>query len=181
MTAFRLRKRLDRVKETENIDLQRDSVTRDFDGNIETGFQIATLHGPLCAEPMEGMAFFVERVDIDRDGVRKENGRRERLSIWATEESLMSAMPEQNKLSQITGSLISAIKEGCRNGLLDWSPRLKLAMYSCDIQASSKRRCRLSYQPHLLNGGSLLVDKRTSWARCTVLWQSDAVRSLLRR
>jgi len=112
-----LRKRLDRVKETENGDLQRDSVTRDFDGNIETGFQIATLHGPLCAEPMEGMAFFVERVEIDRDGVRKEN--------------------EQNKLSQITGSLISAIKEGCRNGLLDWSPRLKLAMYSCDIQAST--------------------------------------------
>jgi len=49
----------------------------------------------------------------------------------------MSAASEQNKLSQITGSLISAIKEGCRNGLLDWSPRLKLAMYSCDIQAST--------------------------------------------
>jgi translation elongation factor EF-G len=59
--------------------------------------------------------------------------------------SLTSATPEQNKLSQITGSLISAIKEGCRNGLLDWSPRLKLAMYSCDIQASSTRgRCQLS-------------------------------------
>jgi ribosome assembly protein 1 len=66
------------MKETENNDLQKDSVTRDFDGNIETGFQIATLHGPLCAEPMEGMAFFVERVEIDRDGVRKENGGRER-------------------------------------------------------------------------------------------------------
>jgi ribosome assembly protein 1 len=81
LTGLRLRKRLDRVKETENIDLQRDSDTRDFDGNIETGFQIATLHGPLCAEPMEGMAFFVEKVEIDRDGIRKENGRRERSSI----------------------------------------------------------------------------------------------------
>jgi ribosome assembly protein 1 len=63
------------VKETENSELQRDSVTKDFDGNVETGFQIATLHGPLCAEPMEGMAFFVERVDIDRGGMGKEDGR----------------------------------------------------------------------------------------------------------
>ncbi|KAI9512466.1 P-loop containing nucleoside triphosphate hydrolase protein [Russula earlei] len=112
-----LRKRLELVKETEASDPPRDAVTRDFDGNIETGFQIATLHGPLCAEPMEGMAFFVERVDIDREGIEKED--------------------EQNRLSQITGSLISAVKEGCRNGLLDWSPRLKLAMYSCEIQAST--------------------------------------------
>jgi len=52
---------------------------------------------------------------------------------------MTSAMPEPNRISQITGSLISAVKEGCRNGLLDWSPRLKLAMYSCDIQASSTR------------------------------------------
>jgi ribosome assembly protein 1 len=65
------------MKETENSDPQRDPVTRDFDGNIETGFQIATLHGPLCAEPMEGMAFFVERVETDRDGIGKEIGRRE--------------------------------------------------------------------------------------------------------
>lgn len=63
------------MKETENSELQRDSVTKDFDGNVETGFQIATLHGPLCAEPMEGMAFFVERVDIDRGGMGKEDGR----------------------------------------------------------------------------------------------------------
>jgi len=68
------------MKETENSELQRDSMTRDFDGNIETGFQIATLHGPLCAEPMEGMAFFVERVEMDRDGIRKENGRQKNLT-----------------------------------------------------------------------------------------------------
>lgn len=46
---------------------------------------------------------------------------------------------EQNRMTQVTGSLISAVKEACRNGLLDWSPRLMLAMYSCDIQASSER------------------------------------------
>lgn len=63
------------MKETESSELLREPVTRDFDGYIETGFQIATLHGPLCAEPMEGMAFFVERVEIDKGGISKEDGR----------------------------------------------------------------------------------------------------------
>jgi ribosome assembly protein 1 len=72
-----LRRRLDRAKETENSELQRDAARRDFDGYVETGFQIATLHGPLCGEPMEGMAFFVERVEIDRGGISKEDGRAE--------------------------------------------------------------------------------------------------------
>jgi ribosome assembly protein 1 len=75
--VFRLRRRLDRVKETENSELQRDPTKKDFDGYVETGFQIATLHGPLCAEPVEGMAFFVEQVEIDRGGINKEDGRPE--------------------------------------------------------------------------------------------------------
>ena len=38
----------------------------------------------------------------------------------------------------MTGSLISLVKDLCHEGLLDWSPRIMLAMYSCEIQASSK-------------------------------------------
>jgi ribosome assembly protein 1 len=59
---------------TETGDLQTDQTGRDFDGHIETGFQIATLHGPLCAEPVDGMAFFVERVEIDEEGIEKDTG-----------------------------------------------------------------------------------------------------------
>jgi ribosome assembly protein 1 len=39
--------------------------------------------------------------------------------------------------SQASGSLIPAIKDACRSGMLDWSPRLMLAQYTCDIQAST--------------------------------------------
>lgn len=137
LRSFRLRNRLDRLKEIENSELLRGSANRDFDGDVETGFQIATLHGPLCAEPIEGMAFFVERVEIDKGGIGKEDGRPRGLAIRPNDRSMTSTMTEPNRISQITGSLISAVKEGCRNGLLDWSPRLKLAMYCCDIQASS--------------------------------------------
>ncbi|KAF9219249.1 P-loop containing nucleoside triphosphate hydrolase protein [Gyrodon lividus] len=89
----------------------------DFTGHIETGFRLATVQGPLCAEPVEGLAYFVENIDVDAEGLQKEI--------------------VQNRLTQVTGSIISAVRDACRNALLDWSPRLKLAMYSCDIQAST--------------------------------------------
>jgi ribosome assembly protein 1 len=44
----------------------------DFDSHVETGFQIATFQGPLCAEPVEGMAYFVETLQIDSTGVQSE-------------------------------------------------------------------------------------------------------------
>ncbi|KAG5651192.1 hypothetical protein H0H81_009545 [Sphagnurus paluster] len=111
-----LRRRLERIKAEENEN-EADKVVRNFDNDIETGFQLATFQGPLCAEPVEGMAYFVESVDIDRDALGKEI--------------------EQNRMAQVTGSVISAVRDACRNGLLDWSPRLMLAMYTCDIQAST--------------------------------------------
>lgn len=46
----------------------------DFTGHIETGFQLATFQGPLCAEPVEGVAYFVEDVRIDAEGLEKEIG-----------------------------------------------------------------------------------------------------------
>lgn len=51
-------------------------VFRDFEGCLGTGFQIATFQGPMCAEPMEGMAFFVESFDVDVSKLEGENGER---------------------------------------------------------------------------------------------------------
>lgn len=92
-------------------------LLNDFDNNVETGFQLATYRGPLCAEPVIGMAYFIEKIEVGK-GEEDVDG-------------LKSRMP------QVTGSLISAVRDACRNGLLDWSPRIMLAMYSCDIQAST--------------------------------------------
>jgi len=63
------------------------------------------------------MAYFVEQVDIDTKSLESEI--------------------EQNRTQQITGSFVSSFRDACRNALLDWSPRLLLAMYSCEIQAST--------------------------------------------
>jgi ribosome assembly protein 1 len=114
-TPLSLRHRLSRNHPAQPTNISGNSV--DFTGYVETGFQLAMFQGPLCAEPVEGMAYFVESIEVDADGVQKEIA--------------------QNRLSQVTGSVISAVRDACRNGLLDWSPRLMLAIYSCDIQAST--------------------------------------------
>lgn len=69
--ADRLRKRLARLKAGEAVKEQ-DPLVGVFEGHLETGFQLATFQGPLCAEPVEGMAYFVEAVTLDRAGIEEE-------------------------------------------------------------------------------------------------------------
>lgn len=87
---------------------------RDFDASIEAGFQLATFQGPLCAEPTVGLAWVIDELSYKLDS---DSGR--------------------GSASAVVGSLISAVRDAARSGLLDWSPRIKLAMYTCDIQAST--------------------------------------------
>ncbi|OCH91882.1 translation elongation factor 2 [Obba rivulosa] len=111
-----LRQRLERNNSGET-NRESESLGHDFDNYLEAGFQLATFQGPLCAEPVHGLAYFVESVEIDRDLIEQER--------------------THNRMSQVIGAFISAVKDACRSGLLDWSPRLMLAIYSCDIQAST--------------------------------------------
>ncbi|EGG07898.1 uncharacterized protein MELLADRAFT_35253, partial [Melampsora larici-populina 98AG31] len=88
---------------------------REFDESIETAFQLTTLKGPLCAEPLSGMSFSIQNLELDRS----------------------KASVESSKWSQLTGELISSLQESMKNAMLDWSPRLLLATYICEIQATT--------------------------------------------
>ena len=70
----RLKHRLERTK-VEGPTAEIDRPIRDFDNHVETGFQLATFQGPLCAEPVVGMAYFVEEVDIDIKSLENETGK----------------------------------------------------------------------------------------------------------
>jgi len=89
---------------------------KDFEGSINSGFQIATNSGPLCAEPMIGVCYILEsfNVNVDPDNT------------------------DSLSLSTLSGQVISTIKEGCARTFLQWSPRLSLATYSCEIQATAE-------------------------------------------
>ena len=96
-----------------------------FADKIAYAFQLATAQGPLCAEPVQGIAVFLEDVTI---------------SILAEEDNSAS----HDRLGRLTGEVIKTVRDSIRQGFLDWSPRMLLAMYSCEIQASSKFCCALS-------------------------------------
>ncbi|EHK48639.1 hypothetical protein TRIATDRAFT_281456 [Trichoderma atroviride IMI 206040] len=84
---------------------------------ITHAFQLGTAQGPLCNEPMQGVAVFIEDVSLN-------------LS-----EDDTSA---RDKLNRLTGEVIKAFQSSLRAAFLDWSPRLMLAMYTVEIQTSTE-------------------------------------------
>ncbi|KAN0079211.1 P-loop containing nucleoside triphosphate hydrolase protein [Elaphomyces granulatus] len=86
---------------------------RDLSGKISYAFQLATAQGPLCQEPIQGIAVFIEEVNVDTIGGEPDLGR-------------------------LTGEAIRLVRDSILQGFLDWSPRILLAMYSCEIQASTE-------------------------------------------
>lgn len=90
--------------------------THDFADKLTYAFQLATAHGPLCQEPLQGVAVVLESVALAAD----------------------PAPPPRAALARLTGETIRAARDAVHRGLLDWSPRLQLAMYSCAIQASTE-------------------------------------------
>ncbi|KAJ1656561.1 Cytoplasmic GTPase/eEF2-like protein (ribosomal biogenesis) [Dispira simplex] len=101
---------------------------RDLEENIVTGFQLATLNGPLCAEPVVGLCYIVEDCrftlpDASSTGTQTNNNN------GNTSYLLQTILP---------GQVISTVREACRQSFLTWSPRLMLAMYRCEIQATAE-------------------------------------------
>lgn len=84
---------------------------------VTYAFQLAMNQGPLCNEPVQGIAVIIEDVTV----------------APADEET-----SARDRLGRLTGEVIKTVQQSIRQGFLDWSPRLMLAMYSCEIQASSK-------------------------------------------
>ncbi|XP_063981868.1 elongation factor-like GTPase 1 [Diachasmimorpha longicaudata] len=86
-----------------------------FDSSFINGFQLATLAGPLCEEPMMGVCFIVKKWEI-YDDASSESG------------------PSHGHLG---GQLMSACKEACRRALSLRRPRLVTPMYSCNVLVNS--------------------------------------------
>ncbi|PKS13282.1 hypothetical protein jhhlp_000053 [Lomentospora prolificans] len=99
-------------------DKSRDSSEHPFSDRIGHAFQLATSQGPLCNEPMQGVAVFIDEVTVTN-------------TPSATGEEDQSA-----NIGRLTGEIIKMVQKSIHSGFLDWSPRLMLAMYTVEIQAS---------------------------------------------
>jgi len=110
----------DSLRESESHDQDAEEPTdrtitaSTFASTIVYAFQLAVAQGPCCAEPIQGIAVFLEDVtlNIPDDDSAHDRGR-------------------------LTGEVIKAVRSSIHQGFLDWSPRMLLAMYSCEIQAST--------------------------------------------
>jgi len=86
--------------------------------SIVSGFQIATNAGPLCDEPMWGLAFIVEPYIFD-DG--------------------SDAANHSDQYNVFSGQVITAVKEACRAAVLQNKPRLVEAMYFCELTTPTEQ------------------------------------------
>ena len=84
----------------------------DFSDKIAYAFQLATAKGPMCHEPIHGIAVFLESISVP------------------------STTNPTTTLGQLTGEVIKTVQSSIHFGFNDWSPRLMLAMYACEIAAS---------------------------------------------
>ncbi|KAG7468102.1 hypothetical protein MATL_G00139260 [Megalops atlanticus] len=139
---------------------------RDFDNSVVSGFQLATLAGPMCEEPLMGVCFSVERWDMKvpalpshQDSVEEEPSQD---APGPTDSSSDSASSRQEAhdadaaaagagqgrrrneaaaadcYGPISGQLIAAVKEACRHAFQAKPQRLMAAMYTCEIMATAE-------------------------------------------
>uniref|UniRef100_A0A0A1X8Z3 Ribosome assembly protein 1 n=1 Tax=Zeugodacus cucurbitae TaxID=28588 RepID=A0A0A1X8Z3_ZEUCU len=90
-------------------------VRRDYNSSFVNGFQLVTAAGPLCEEPMQGVAFVVLE--------------------WSVE-----AGEELNSKSYgpFSGQVLTAAKESCRMAFQAQPQRLVSPMYSCNIVVNAE-------------------------------------------
>lgn len=84
----------------------------EYQSSITTAFQMATLSGPLCAEPLAGVAVLLEGFEL-----------------------IDSA---DQDFSILPGQLLSQAKDAIKQGFLQYSPRLMLAIYTCELQTEAQ-------------------------------------------
>lgn len=134
------------------------TVIRDFDNSIISGFQLATLSGPMCEEPLMGVCYSVERWDIQSSALPQHQDslshealagiKVERSTKTSSEAGDEKAGPNQAKrrpeaasadcYGPVSGQLIAAMKEACRHAFQAQPQRLMAAMYSCEIMATAE-------------------------------------------
>ena len=144
---------LDSVAEDEG-----EEKLREYDNSIISGFQLATLAGPLCEEPMRGVCMVLRGWGYgegegpggggngdSRNGGRTESPDSNQLREKGNQTPVGSPdMATSHRTAQVadvygpfSGQLISAVKEGCRRAFLSQPARLMAAMYTCDILATA--------------------------------------------
>jgi ribosome assembly protein 1 len=92
-----------------------ESTKFEFENNVLNGFQLAMNEGPLASESMQGVLVVLRKSETSQD-----------VDI------------DESKVSNLPGRVITFTRDLIHQSFLLKAPRLFLAMYTCDIQASAE-------------------------------------------
>ncbi|XP_028758605.1 elongation factor-like GTPase 1 [Neltuma alba] len=105
-----------------NVNEALDMEAKRLESSVISGFQLATAAGPLCDEPMWGLAFVIEAYIYPHLGQNDE--------------------PEAHQQSEqygiFAGQIITTVKDACRAAVLQNRPRLVEAMYFCELNTPTE-------------------------------------------
>ncbi|KAJ6346361.1 hypothetical protein OIU78_008907 [Salix suchowensis] len=85
--------------------------------SVVSGFQLATAAGPLCDEPMWGLAFVIEAC----------------INPLAEQPDDSESNQQSEQYAIFTGQVMTAVKDACRAAVLQKKPRLVEALYFCEL------------------------------------------------
>lgn len=127
------------------------TMLRDFDNSIGSGFQLATLSGPMCEEPLMGVCFSLEIWDMKipsqtaQKDSRDDSISQQSLEANNNECELREDSEVQSRRRDMadcygpfSGQLIASMKEACRYAFQAKPQRLMAAMYTCEIMATAE-------------------------------------------
>ncbi|KAK9971344.1 hypothetical protein ABG768_024716 [Culter alburnus] len=151
------------LEQEKEIEKAETTALRDFDNSIVSGFQLATLSGPMCEEPLMGVCFSVETWDMklstpqtQQDSIDEESqsaepnndNQGECSDVHETNASSTSSNRSRSRAETagssvdcygpFSGQLIAAMKDACRYAFQAKPQRLMAAMYTCEIMATAE-------------------------------------------
>ncbi|EXB63373.1 Elongation factor Tu GTP-binding domain-containing protein 1 [Morus notabilis] len=94
-----------------------------LESSVVSGFQLASAAGPLCDEPMWGLAFIVEAYISP-------------LTAHSDESEISHQHSEQYGI--FTGQVMTTVKDACRAAVLQKKPRLVEAMYFGELNTPTE-------------------------------------------
>ena len=92
--------------------------------SLMTGFDIATMSGPLCEEPMLGSVFLIETIELAKKSTLKDPSDTEEEKVCA------------DSYGAFTGQVIATMKDICKRSFLNAEPRLVEGVYLVSMHAT---------------------------------------------
>ncbi|KAG7379146.1 Elongation factor-like GTPase 1 [Phytophthora pseudosyringae] len=110
-------------------DSEKTEQIRKLENSIVTGFQMTSSAGPLCDEPVWGVAFIIEDVVFHEKKSEEDKSEEEKA--------------EANKYGPLSGQVISIMRTSCLMAFVKQPVRLVEAVYECTVQCQAEQLGKL--------------------------------------